>query len=71
MSRGKFDGAYNLVFLNAVGEMVVVRDPLGIRPSVLRQGRSAVCRGQRERGAVEFGLPGRRTSIRSCRGKWW
>ena len=28
----KFDGAYNLVFLNAVGEMVVLRDPLGIRP---------------------------------------
>ncbi|HZZ26470.1 MAG TPA: amidophosphoribosyltransferase [Pirellulales bacterium] len=28
----RFDGAYNLVFLNAVGEMVVVRDPLGIRP---------------------------------------
>src|SRR5215475_11198529 len=27
-----FDGAYNLVFLNAVGEMVVLRDPLGIRP---------------------------------------
>ncbi len=28
----KFDGAYNLVFLNAMGEMVVLRDPLGIRP---------------------------------------
>ncbi len=28
----KFDGAYNLVFLNALGEMVVLRDPLGIRP---------------------------------------
>src|SRR5262249_25551674 len=28
----KFDGAYNLVFLNAVGDMVVLRDPLGIRP---------------------------------------
>ncbi|HTQ37923.1 MAG TPA: amidophosphoribosyltransferase [Pirellulales bacterium] len=28
----RFDGAYNLVFLNAVGEMVVLRDPLGIRP---------------------------------------
>jgi amidophosphoribosyltransferase len=30
----KFDGAYNLVFLNAMGEMVVLRDPLGIRPLV-------------------------------------
>jgi amidophosphoribosyltransferase len=28
----RFDGAYNLVFLNAVGEMAVLRDPLGIRP---------------------------------------
>jgi amidophosphoribosyltransferase len=30
----KFDGAYNLVFLNALGDMVVLRDPLGIRPMV-------------------------------------
>ncbi|MCS7046587.1 MAG: amidophosphoribosyltransferase [Gemmataceae bacterium] len=28
----KFDGAYNLVFLNAMGEMVVLRDPKGFRP---------------------------------------
>lgn len=28
----KFDGAYNLLYLNAVGEMVALRDPLGIRP---------------------------------------
>jgi amidophosphoribosyltransferase len=28
----KFDGAYNIVFLNADGDMVVARDPLGIRP---------------------------------------
>jgi len=27
-----FDGAYNLVFINALGEMVVARDPLGFRP---------------------------------------
>jgi amidophosphoribosyltransferase len=27
-----FDGAYNIVFLNADGDMVVARDPLGIRP---------------------------------------
>ncbi|MBA4065079.1 MAG: amidophosphoribosyltransferase [Isosphaera sp.] len=30
----KFDGAYNLAFLNAMGEMVVARDPLGLRPLV-------------------------------------
>jgi len=28
----RFDGAYNLVFLNALGEMVVLRDPKGIHP---------------------------------------
>src|SRR5262245_33087608 len=28
----RFDGAYNLVFLNAMGEMAVIRDPNGFRP---------------------------------------
>jgi amidophosphoribosyltransferase len=28
----KFDGAYNLVYLSAMGDMVVLRDPKGIRP---------------------------------------
>jgi amidophosphoribosyltransferase len=28
----KFDGAYNIVFLNAMGDLVVLRDPKGIRP---------------------------------------
>ncbi len=28
----KFDGAYNLAFLNAMGELIVLRDPLGNRP---------------------------------------
>ncbi len=28
----RFDGAYNLVFLNAMGDMVVLRDPNGFRP---------------------------------------
>lgn len=28
----KFDGAYSLVFLNALGDMLIVRDPLGIKP---------------------------------------
>jgi amidophosphoribosyltransferase len=35
----KFDGAYNIVLLTAQGELVVARDPLGIRPlCVARQG---------------------------------
>ena len=28
----KFDGAYNIVLMTASGEMIVARDPLGIRP---------------------------------------
>jgi amidophosphoribosyltransferase len=28
----RFDGAYNIVFMNAMGDMAVVRDPKGIRP---------------------------------------
>ncbi|MFM2093916.1 MAG: hypothetical protein RIS70_1040 [Planctomycetota bacterium] len=30
----RFDGAYSLVLLNAMGEMLVARDPLGIKPLV-------------------------------------
>ncbi|MFO0843678.1 MAG: amidophosphoribosyltransferase [Gemmataceae bacterium] len=33
----KFDGAYNLVFLNATGDMVVLRDPNGFRPLCVAQ----------------------------------
>src|SRR5262245_57090011 len=28
----RFDGAYNIVFMNAMGDMVVMRDPKGFRP---------------------------------------
>jgi amidophosphoribosyltransferase len=28
----RFDGAYNIVFMNAMGDMAVVRDPKGLRP---------------------------------------
>src|SRR5262245_33709831 len=28
----KFDGAYNIVFLNGLGDMVIARDPRGFRP---------------------------------------
>ncbi len=28
----KLDGSYNIVFLNAMGDLVVLRDPLGLRP---------------------------------------
>ena len=29
---GRFDGAYSMVFLDALGNMMVARDPLGIKP---------------------------------------
>ena len=28
----RFDGAYSLALLNAVGDMLIARDPLGIKP---------------------------------------
>ena len=28
----RFDGAYNIVFLNSLGHLVIARDPLGLRP---------------------------------------
>jgi len=28
----RFDGAYSLVFLNSIGDMLVARDPMGIKP---------------------------------------
>lgn len=33
----KFDGAYNIVFLNAMGDMVILRDPYGFRPLCIAQ----------------------------------
>lgn len=33
----KFDGAYNIVYVNAMGDMVILRDPKGIRPLCFAQ----------------------------------
>jgi amidophosphoribosyltransferase len=33
----RFDGAYNIVFMNAMGDMAVVRDPKGFRPLCFAQ----------------------------------
>jgi amidophosphoribosyltransferase len=33
----QFDGAYNITFMNADGDIVILRDPLGIRPMVYGQ----------------------------------
>ena len=32
MMASRFDGAYSIVFLNALGQMFVARDPLGMKP---------------------------------------
>ena len=53
----KFDGAYNIVFLNAMGDMVVAARPARLPAAVLRPGRPAVRRRQRERGAAQPRLP--------------
>ena len=42
----KLDGAYSIAYLNAHGDMVIARDPLGIKPHVLRLFRFAICRRQ-------------------------
>lgn len=33
----RFDGAYNIVFMNAMGDMAIVRDPKGLRPMCYAQ----------------------------------
>jgi amidophosphoribosyltransferase len=33
----RFDGAYNIVFMNAMGDMAIVRDPRGFRPMCYAQ----------------------------------
>ena len=55
-SSRKFDGAYSIVFLDALGDMMVARDPLGIKPLCYADGGTAVCRGQRKRGLAELRL---------------
>ena len=59
----RFDGAYCLVLLNALGDMLVARDPLGMQAAVLRDRRPAVRRGQRKRGAAEPGLRAREHQV--------
>jgi amidophosphoribosyltransferase len=41
----QFDGAYNIVLLTAAGEMVVARDPLGLRPLCIARDAEVVGEG--------------------------
>ena len=65
----RFDGAYSLVFLERAGRHAGRPRSAGHQAAELRDRRAAVCRGQRERGAVEPGLRGRRASSRCCRAR--
>jgi amidophosphoribosyltransferase len=38
----KFDGAYNILYMNAQGDLAAVRDPLGIRPLCVAQNGSLI-----------------------------
>ena len=53
----RFDGAYNIVLITAYGELVVVRDPLGIPAALHRRAWPAFRCRQRERAAGQPWLP--------------
>ena len=62
----KFDGAYSIVFFDALGNMMVARDPLGIKPLSYAVEGPVVRRGQRERGPAEPRLRGREHQVGSA-----
>lgn len=59
----KFDGAYNIAFLNAMGDMVVARDPLGVRPLCYACDGSLFAAASESVALANAGFP--QTSIRS------
>ena len=61
----RFDGAYNIVLLNALGEMLVARDPLGIRP--LCYAAKARCSPPPARACALANLGFRRNASSRCR----
>ena len=61
----KFDGAYNLVFLNAMGDMVVARDPLGFRPLCYAEDGPLFAAASESVAAANLGFT--RASARSSR----
>ena len=54
----RFDGAYCVVMLNALGDMLIARDPLGSSRCAMPK-KAVCCRSERERRAVEPGLQSR------------
>jgi amidophosphoribosyltransferase len=53
----KFDGAYNLVFLNAMGDMVVLRDPSGFRPLCYAQDGRLFAAASESVALLNLGFP--------------
>ncbi|MEM7313474.1 MAG: amidophosphoribosyltransferase [Planctomycetota bacterium] len=52
----KFDGAYSLVMLNALGEMCVARDPLGIKPLCYARDESLLAAASESVALVNLGF---------------
>ena len=59
----QLDGAYNLVLINALGEMIVSRDPLGFRPLVYAEHEGLFVAASESVALANFGFP--TESIRS------
>lgn len=57
------DGAYNIVLINALGEMIVARDPLGLRPLVYAEHEGLFAAASESVALANFGFS--RESIRS------
>jgi amidophosphoribosyltransferase len=75
----KFDGAYNVVFLNALGDMFVARDPLGIRPLCYAQEGPLFAAASESVALANMGFrassikslpPGMAVIIKDCQIKW-
>lgn len=64
----RLDGAYSLVLLNACGEMLVARDPLGIKPLCYAVQDSLFAAASESVALVNLGFP--RESIRSLAPGW-
>ncbi len=64
----RLDGAYSLVLLNARGEMLVARDPLGIKPLCYAMQDSLFAAASESVALVNLGFP--RESIKSLKPGW-
>ncbi len=52
----KFDGCFNIVFVNAFGEMIVIRDTLGIRPVVYGENDDAFLVASESNALINCGV---------------